>query len=150
MPKGKPTWGTWISADGARIYTACGVTLKVPGNVNVDPCSYGGTLSDVHWVQHLSEAPQVQRVVLIPGNGYYNPTGVAANQDTVLRVHETQYLGFVSQYELPPFPLAGTATATAHGRFVFTTPSMDTLYAIVQADPSSGALNSFAVAKIVP
>ncbi len=138
--------GLWTSADGERLYTAGGATLSVPADVTGSPCTYGGSLDGVSVVQHLSEAPQAQRVALIPGNLY----GEESNADTVVRVHETQYLGFVAQYELPAFPLAGTATAIAHGKFVFTTPTMGTLYAIVQADPSSGALNDFAIETIVP
>jgi hypothetical protein len=156
--EGSADWGTydycgdlWISTDGQRIYSACGVTLKVPGNVTVDSCSYGGTLSGVDSIQHLSEAPQAQRVALIPGTGYYyDPTGPPQLSDTVVRVHETQYLGFVAQYDIPLFPLAGSNKAVPHGKFVFATPSMDALYVIMQADPSSGALNDFAIAKMVP
>jgi hypothetical protein len=155
---GGTDWGTyafcgslWISADGQRIYSGCGVTLRVPGDPTTDLCSYGGTLAGVSLIQHLSEAPQAKRVVLIPGNGYsYDPTNAPATNDTVVRVQETDYLGFVSQYELPRFPLAGTSSGVAHGRFVFTTPTMDTIFAVVQADGSSGALNDFAIVTMVP
>jgi hypothetical protein len=158
--EGTADWGTyeycgnlWLSADGQRIYSACGVTLRVPGNVTTDYASYGGTLAGVTRVQHLSEAPQAERVVLIPGVDPYSnpyPQAADANADSVVRVHETQYLGFVAQYELPRFPLAGSATAVAHGRFAFTTPAMDVIYAIVQADPSSGALNDYAIVALSP
>jgi hypothetical protein len=68
----------------------------------------------------------------------------------VIRVHETQSLGLAAQYDLPPFPLPDGTVAIAHGRFVFTSPTMDTLYVVVQADPSSEAPNDFAIATIVP
>jgi hypothetical protein len=101
----------WLSADGARIYTACGVTLSVPQDVSVDACAYGGALDGVDAIQHMSEAPEVQRVVLIPG--FASNDGPSDDStppgDMVIRVHETQYLGFVAQYELPPFPLPGAA-----------------------------------------
>jgi chitinase len=150
-------WGTypfcgalWISADGARIYSACGVTLRVPGDPNSATCTYGGTLDGVDSIQYLSEAPDAKRVVLVPGNPYsFDPT-TTPDDDTVVRVHETDYLGFVAQYELPPFPLTGTNTAVAHGRFVYTTPGMETIYAIVQADQSSGALNDFGIVTMTP
>ncbi len=151
-------WGTyafcgalWISADGERIYSGCGVTLRVPGDPNSDACTYGGTLAGVSDIQYLSEAPSAKRVVLIPGNPYdFDPSGMSQDNDTVVRVHETDYLGFVAQYELPLFPLAGTTAAVAHGRFVFTTAGMETIYAIVEADESSGALNDFAVVTMTP
>jgi hypothetical protein len=155
--EGSADWGTygfcgnvWASADGQRLYSACGVTLRVPGNVTVDLCTYGGTLDGVSFLEHLSEAPAAQRVVLIPAAEYVDPSLGQSDADTVVRVHETQYLGFVSQYEIPPFPLANGAGATAHGRFVFTTPSMDTIDVVVQADPSSGALDDYAVVTMKP
>jgi hypothetical protein len=156
--EGSADWGTrnycgnlWISSDGRRIYSACGATLLVPGNVTQDVCTYGGSLSGVSVIQHLSEAPLAQRVALIPAVTAYTPSGDPdANADTVVRVHETAFLGVVAQYELPLFPLAGSATAFAHGRFVFATPSMDHIYAIVKADPSSGALANYAIATIAP
>jgi hypothetical protein len=142
----------WLSADGARIYTACGVTLSVPQDVSVDACAYGGALDGVDAIQHMSEAPEVQRVVLIPG--FASKDGPSDDStppgDMVIRVHETQYLGFVAQYELPPFPLPGGGVSIAHGRFVFTTPSMDTFYTIVQADPSSASPNAFAIVTMTP
>jgi hypothetical protein len=158
--EGQADWGTysycgnlWISADGIRIYTACGVTLKVPGSVTGNPCSYGGTMTGVTSIQHLSEAPQAQRVVMIPGISFecqFGGPGCDPTADTVVRVHETSFLGLEGEYPLPGFPLPGSSMAVAHGRFVFTTPSMDTLVAIVQADSSSGALHDFAVVTMAP
>jgi hypothetical protein len=118
---GGADWGTyeycgelWMSADGERIYTGCGVTLRVPGDPGTELCSYGGTLDGVSSIQYLSEAPEAARVVLIPGNGYeYDPNDPSTQSDTVVRVHETDYLGFVSQFELPAFPLMGTSTASS-------------------------------------
>jgi hypothetical protein len=136
----------WISQDGTRIYTAAGPALAVPDNVTTDPCAYDGALEGLYAVQQLSDAPQAERVVLIPGT--VNDT--QPNADSVVRIYETQYLDFVAQYELPPFPLAGTATAVAHGRFVFTTPTMDALYVVVQADSASAAPNDFAIETVVP
>jgi chitinase len=148
-------WGTynycgnlWISADGQRIYTACGVTLRVPGNVNGSPCTYGGTLSGVTSVTHMAEAPSAQQIVLIPGVATFGST--SAKEDTVVRIHETAFLGLVTEFSLPSFPLpAGTASAS-HGRFVFTTSTLDSLDVIVQADPSSAALHDFAIASFKP
>jgi chitinase len=139
-------WGTynycgnlWISADGQRIYTACGVTLRVPGNVNGSPATYGGTLSGVSAIKYMDEAPAAQEIAVIP-----------SNTDSLVRIHETQYLGFVRQVSLPSFPLPDAGSSVAHGRFVFTTPTLDMLYVILQADASSGALDDFAVASFRP
>ena len=151
------SWGTynfcgslWMSADGARVYSGCGVTLRVPGSVTGDPCTYGGTLEGVAAIVHLSEAPSAKRVAIIPDSNGYNDGNTFDDSDTVVRIHETDYLGFIAQYELPKFPLAGANTTMAHGRFVFASPTLDALYVIVQADGSSGALKDFALAKVVP
>lgn len=151
--EGSADWGTygfcgnlWISADGARIYSGCGVTLRVPGNVTSDSV-YSGTLQGVSSIQHLSEFPHAKRVAFVPGSPLSN---YGTNADTVIQVHETDYLGFVAQYQLPMFPLAGASVAAAHGRFVFATPTMDTFYVVVQADAASGALKDFAIAKLRP
>ncbi|MEP7121070.1 MAG: hypothetical protein ABJE95_09180 [Byssovorax sp.] len=158
--EGQADWGTysycgnlWISADGARIYSACGVTLKVPGNAATGLCSYGGTLTGVSSIQHLSEAPQAQKVVMIQDLSYdceFNGPDCDPTADTYVRVHETNFLGFETQYKLPDFAFPGGISVVAHGRFVFTTPTMDRLIAIVQADPKGGALHDFAIDVLVP
>jgi hypothetical protein len=139
-------WGTydycgnlWISADGQRIYTACGVTLRVSGNVNTSPATYGGTLNGVTSVAHMSEGTFAQEIALIPGSS-----------DTMVRIHETGFLGFVKEVSIPTFPLPDGGSTPAHGRFVFTTSAVDMLYVIEQADPSSGALLDFAIASFRP
>jgi len=155
--QGTNDWGTygfcgnlWMSADGERIYSACGVTLRVPGNVTGNLCTYGGSLENTSLVQHLTEFPAVKRLALVPGVPYSFGGSEPSHDDAVIRVHETDYLAFVAEYQLPPFPLGGTFTATAHGRFVFGTPAMDTFYVIVQADPTSGALKDFGIATVKP
>ena len=145
--QGQADWGTysycgnlWMSEDGERIYTACGVTLRVPGDVNSSACTYGGTLDGVTGVQHLFEAGSAALLALIPlGTG-----------DGAIRIHETGYLKHVRDHALPGFPTGATSTAKSHGRFVFTTRAFDMAYVIVQADPSSGALHDFGVASFVP
>jgi hypothetical protein len=138
-----------MSADGQRIYTAGGATLEVPADVTTTLCSYGGNLPGVTLIQHLSEAPQAQRVVLVPGVVYFAPD-TDPNADDRVRVHDTSSFGFVAEYALPPFPLAGGKSATARGRFVFTTPAMDHIYAIVTADPARVAQPEFAIVTLVP
>jgi DNA-binding beta-propeller fold protein YncE len=124
----------WVSSDGARIYTACGVTLRVPQPIT-GSLAYGGTLDGVSGIRHLSEAASAHRVVLVP------------DTDSVVRVHETDYLGLVAQYELPAFP---ASAAPAHGRFVFATAGLSTVYALVQDAAEAGGVGHFGVATLVP
>lgn len=138
-------WGTydygnsvWTSADGTRLYTGGPATLLVPADAGAGECTYGGSLTGVTGVQSLSEASQVGRVALVPSasDSEFNPT--EGNADTVVRVHETQYLGLVGQYELPTVPIGSPSGVVEHGRFVFSTSTMDALYVIVQADGEDG------------
>ncbi len=157
--QGQADWGTygycgnlWASADGLRIYSACGVTLKVPGNIGVDPLTYGGKLDGATLIEHLSEAPSAGRVAFIPAVSstcQYDPS-CDQNADAVVRVNETAFLGFVNEYPIPKFPAGGGSLAVGHGRFVFTTPAMDSLFVVLQADPSAGALHDFGIATLTP
>jgi hypothetical protein len=38
-------WNLWVSAEGNRIYTACGVTLRLPPHADAGVATYGGTPS---------------------------------------------------------------------------------------------------------
>lgn len=158
--EGQADWGTygfcgnlWVSADGQRIYGACGATLRVPADPNASLCTYGGALEGVTLIQHLSEAPTAQQLALIPGSVtpvYPGEPGASTTADTVVSIFETNFLKSITQYALPEFPVSGGASAIAHGRFVFTTPKLDVLYVIVQADASSGALQDFAIETLIP
>jgi hypothetical protein len=142
------TWGQyyygenlWVSADGSRIYTETGLTLAVPPNVNAGYCANSGALSGVTSILHMSEAAAAQRIALIPG---YPSVG------SPVRLYDTAGLAFVRQLALPRFPLPGSYGVSAYGRFVFTTPTLDKLYVILQADPSSGTRNNFGITTLVP
>lgn len=139
----------WMSSDGQRIYTACGATQRIPGDVIQSPCTYGGTLAHASHIQHLADAIQAKRVAFIP-----HVDGRASkpnpNEDTVVVIDETDFLGFVAAYQIPRFPTTPGHSAVSHGQFVFTTPTMDSLYIIARADASSGANKDFAIVKIIP
>ncbi len=140
--EGGADWGTytfgnsvWVSADGTRLYSGGPATLVQGGDAG-SVWTYGGSLPGVSAVQTLDEAPQVARVALVPSDSAWDPSSV--NADTVVRVHETQYLGLVGQYALPSVPAAGGGSAPAHGRFVFAMSGMQGVYVIVQGDAEDG------------
>jgi len=97
----------------------------------------------------MTEAPTAQQIALIPGGqaalGTTDVTG-----DTVVRIHETAFLGFVKEISLPTFPVPSGTAGASHGRFVFTTNTLDSLDVIVQADPSAGVMHDFAIMSITP
>jgi hypothetical protein len=144
--QGQNDWGTygygdniWFSADGLRIYTATGVTLRLPASVNGGLATYGGTLVKTTSVVQLAEATGVQQVAFIPGTA-----------DSVVQINETNFLGYVRQVTIPPFPLPQGGLTPSHGRFVFTTSSLDTLHVIMRADPSAALAHDYAIASFRP
>ncbi len=143
-------WGTysfgndlWFSADGERLYSASGVTLRLPSDPNASPATYGGALNGISSVVWMSEATYAQEIAVIPGTA-----------DTSIQINETNFLGAIKTLPIPGFPLpaagADAGSGTAHGHFVFTTPALDMLYVIAQADPSSGALHDYAIESFRP
>ena len=151
-------WGTydygnsvWVSADGTRLYTAGAATLLVPDDPTTGVCTYGGSLSGVMTgVQSLSEAPAVARVALVPAQSWTYDGEPLPDDDTVVRIHETQYLGLVAAYPLPTVADGSANRAVEHGRFVFSTATMDALYVIAQVDAADGGGGAFSVVKLVP
>ena len=87
----------------------------------------------------MSEATYAQEIAIIPGSA-----------DTTVQINETNFLTSVQTVSVPGFPIRDAGSVAAHGKFVFTTPALDMLYVIVQADPSSGALNDYAIESFRP
>jgi hypothetical protein len=140
----------WGSGDGTRLYTACGVTLSVPDG-DAGAATYVGTFPDTSLIGSLFEAPDAQRVVLLSrlSDPSVDPAFSApANADTVVRVYDTA-LHPVAAYQLPAFPAAGQPSPS-HALFVFATPKLDAIYAVVQSGPTYQMGGPFAVATIKP
>jgi hypothetical protein len=135
----------WISADGQRLYTGCGIKLWEPAQLTYS-WGYGGTLPGVQRIGSLCEAPVLQRALLVP---QYDTGGPTADPrvDTVVRVYDTVAVKSVVNYQLPVFP---ARDQPSHGRFVFATPNMATIYVIAQPDATSQVTDDFAVATLAP
>jgi hypothetical protein len=128
----------WASGDGSRLYTSCAAVLDLTAPPNAAPVSVAGTLAGVSSITHLAEAPLADRLVLIPGDTpSYFPVGTTPGPDTHVRIHDASSFALLREISLPAFPDTGSGAATAHGRFVFTTPKMGMIYVLVQADPAS-------------
>ncbi|MBN9656603.1 MAG: hypothetical protein J0H49_00410, partial [Acidobacteria bacterium] len=72
-----------------------------------------------------------------------------SDQDGNLFLHGDRYLALSSKTTLPPIS-AGNVTASSHGKFVFWDSTGTKAYVILQADPSAGLLNDFAVYTLSP
>jgi chitinase len=128
----------WMSADGARIYTACGNVFRA-SDVQAEDMTYNGALADVSRIEHLSHVPGAGKVVLIPGNSWSS-----TDDDIYVRIHGDEFLGFEEQHRLPSFLTEGGAFL-GHGRFVFANGAGTEMYVIIQADPESALLADFGV-----
>jgi hypothetical protein len=138
-----------VSADGTRLYTGGQATLLVPADPLTGTYEDAGLFPGVTTFQSFSEASQAGLVALLPspqGSEFDPPQ---ANADTVVRVHRTQDLSFVAQYELPTIPIGSPAGTLEHGKFVFSTQTMDALYVIAQREAKEdGGGGTFSVLKL--
>jgi hypothetical protein len=138
----------WISSDGLRIFTACGRVFRASDTRSED-MTYNGRLESVDSIRHLAHATAQGKVLVIPlasTTSYLsNPNG-----DTLLRIHDYQFLTLDRTVALPSIPGQGTTVFKAHGQFVFAKADGSAYYVVLQADTSSGLLNDFAVATMVP
>jgi hypothetical protein len=123
----------WFSQDGARIFSSNGRAYRVPG-IEFQDLPYSGTLE----VSGLSAAADssVQQVVASVGKG--------SDNDTTIKFFSQQYLVNVGSFSIPNIT-SGSNSYTAHGRYLFWNSAANRLFAITQADQTSGLLNDYAI-----
>ena len=150
-----PYWGDysicgdlWMSADGLRIFTACGHAFRSSDTKSQD-MTYNGSLEGVSSIRHLYHASVIGKVLSIasPSQYIYPPT---TETDTTVQVHDYQFLTLDRRLPLPVFPGASPSTFVSHGQFVFASNAGTSFYVIVQADSTSGLLKDFGIATITP
>lgn len=138
----------WISNDGLRIFTACGRVFRSSDTKSED-MTYNGRLEGADSIRHVSHASASGKVLVIPAastSSYpSNPDG-----DTLLRVHDYQFLTLDRTIQLPTIPGQGSTTFKGHGRFVFARSTGGAYYVVLQADATSGLLNDYAVGRMTP
>jgi len=147
--------GVWFSPDGRRTYTGCGTVYQAaPEDTGLGLlCCGSGTLDtkadDLYWttltgaplIRSLTESEALGRVAAIPSSYQYSQNPVNDNQ---VLLYDSPYLEPAGIFQLPDFTANGK-TYQAHGQQVFYNQSSTALYAVMQADGSSGLLNDFAV-----
>jgi hypothetical protein len=131
----------WISEDGLRIFTKCGVVSRSSDTQSEDML-YDGSLSDLSSIQHLTDSLTLNKVAAIQSNSSYG----TVIKDAEVWVYEYDPLGFFTKTALPAFPANGKKYQS-HGKFVFFNSDGTKLFAIVQADATSGTSLDFAVAS---
>jgi hypothetical protein len=137
----------WLSPDGKRLYTGCGVVLSLPLDVTVSPPQFAGRLGSANQrIAFASWAAGAKKVVVQPAA--YVPYGTAEPYaDTVVRMYDDTVLTPLAKVQLPRMPAGPGTTVFSRGKFAFTTPTADKVFVIVQADAPSLA---YALVTLTP
>ena len=147
--------GIWFSPDGRRTYTGCASAYQAspedptnwlldgstkPLDTNADGL-YVGRLPDLSQINSLASSASLNRVAAIPTQSIYGPPSVLDNQ---VHIYDSTYLELTGIFQLPDFVVTGKSYQ-AHGHQVFYNFAGTVMYVVMQADGSSGLLNSYAV-----
>ena len=133
----------WMSEDGMRIFTACGRVFRSSDAVSEDMV-YNGKLFQYGPIGHLDHSSEVNKVALVMKDTSFPTVMVKSTDIWVFQYDPLEYYTTVS---LPPFPVGG-AGYESRGRFIFFNSAGSALFAIVQADPESGALLDYGLATL--
>jgi hypothetical protein len=134
----------WLSADGARLYTACGTILHASATASVD-LTYLRTLPAASGtIVSLADSSSTGRVAVITANVTYP---AVVTPDNEVQLFTTDYFNPAGTLQLSPF-LTNTGSYTAHGKAVFYNSASTNLYVVEQADSSSNLIADFAVETI--
>jgi hypothetical protein len=147
--------GVWFSPDGRRTYTGCATAYQAaPQDTSLGLICCGSGILDTHaddlyWatlagtsqIRSLTESAALGRVAAIPYSYQYATPQVNDNQ---IFLYASDYLEPAGVFQLPDFVVNGN-NYQAHGQQVFYNSASTALYAVMQADGSSGLLNGFAV-----
>lgn len=129
----------WISADGLRLFTACGNVFRASSDPLTD-MQFNGKLSQdnsVRWAAHS-----------LPGNSVAVLPGVSQPRaDNQVRYYTHDFLLYRGNAVLPPFVVENTSWP-ARGRWIFFNAAGTKQYVVVQADAESGILNDFGLVTI--
>jgi hypothetical protein len=127
----------WFSADGARVFN-CGATAFEADSTDF---RYVGGLNIANQIASFTHSAELGKILLITsGLDYYPPKMT----DAEIQIYDYDYLTHAGKIALPSFTAGGQAFA-AHGRFVSYSSDSKRVYVVMQADPSSGINQDFAV-----
>lgn len=130
----------WISADGGRIFTACGNVFRSSTSQSNDMI-YNGALSESGSIRAVSHSLALDLVAVVPRGGYFTP------EENIVDVYGYEFLSHRGTLTLPDIQ-AGEQAWPSYGRFVFFDATDSSLIVIVQADASSGLLHDHGVYRV--
>lgn len=133
----------WFSPDGSRIYDGCGTVFDSSPN-STQGSYYVGSLAGMSGVQSLDSSAPLNRVAAVPSaSGSFGST----EPDDYVSLYDADYLQPLGQFSFTKFTVNGNPY-DAHGRSIFFNADGSKLFAVVEADASSGLLNDYAVQTI--
>lgn len=123
----------WFSQDGARLFSGSGSAYRL-SEIATQDLQYNGTLES----GGISAAADssVQQVTATVATG--------SAKDTTIKFYGQQYLANIGAISIPKIT-AGANSYAAHGRYLFWNSAGNRLFAVTQADQTSGLLNDFAI-----
>jgi hypothetical protein len=134
----------FFSSAGDRIYTGCSTVFHASTDPSQD-MRYIETIPGASSVRSLTDSASLGRIALIQGSPAFFP-GTQQN-DSVVLLYSADYLNPIGQFALADFA-GGGKTFKANGKWVFFNASSTFLYAVDEADSTSGLLNDFAIQTI--
>lgn len=123
----------WISADGLRLFTACGNVFRASNDPSTD-MRFNGKLSQDNSVRWAVHSLPGNSVAVLPGN----------NQ---VRYYTHDFLLYRGNAVLPSF-VVGNSNWPAHGRWIFFNAAGTKQYVVVQADAAAGLANDHGLVTI--
>lgn len=126
----------WLSESGDRLLTWNGTSYLTSALTSMYPAANGSlsASNNVAWVvnsQLLHQTAVLSDVTTL-------------NQNTQVQLYSDEGLVLIEQSSLPSFSISGL-DYRSHGRYLFWNASASKLFAIMQADGSSGLLSDYAV-----
>lgn len=130
----------WLSADGQRIYTACGNVFR-SSNDPAQDLRYIGRFSkpvSMQWVVHTQAGSTIAMLPKIASD---------STADGELQYFTPDFLLYRGKGVLPRF-VVGANTWAAHGRWVFFNGAGTKQYVVVQAEAASGMARDFGLVTV--
>ena len=125
--------GQWFSQDGSRLFSSTGQAFRLSDIASQD-LQYNGTLASGGLAAVADSSAQQVTAAIATGSA----------TDTSIQFFSQQYLASIGAIAIPKFTI-GPNSYNGHGRHLFWNSSGNRLFAIVQADPTSGLLNDYAI-----
>ncbi|HET7436136.1 MAG TPA: BACON domain-containing protein [Thermoanaerobaculia bacterium] len=128
----------WFSAEGTRIYTACGNVFRASDDSTQD-MRYVGSFSKQVFIEWAAHTEIGNNIAVLPTTG--------GSDDGEIDYFTPDFLLYRGKATLPRF-MAGQDSWAARGRWVFFNSAGTKQYVVVQADANSGLTADFGLVTV--